>query len=264
MTNETSQPAVLLERLGDHIALVTLNRPDARNAINGAVAQAMDAIVEETENDPDIWVVIITGAGNNGVFCAGADLKEVSAGRAASLSTERGGFAGLVFSDRKKPWIAAVNGKALAGGCEIVLSCDLVVAADTATFGLPEVLRGLLAGAGGLFRLPRAIPRNVALELIMTAGQLDAQRAFSFGFVNRIAPLEKVREEAIALAKQIIVNAPVSVRESLQVAKRALDLPEEELIPLTRKHSAIVSQSEDYKEGPRAFIEKRAPKWSGK
>jgi enoyl-CoA hydratase/carnithine racemase len=255
-------PVVLLDRIGEHIAVVTLNRPEARNAVNGAVVGMLGAIVQETEDDPDIWVVILTGAG--GVFCAGADLKEVAAGRGASLGTEKGGFAGFVFSKRTKPWIAAVNGKALAGGCEIVLACDMVVAAENATFGLPEVLRGLMAAAGGLFRLPRALPRNIALELITTAGELEAQRAYSFGMVNRLVPTEQVRSEAIKLAKAITMNAPTAVRESLSVARHAADLPEEELIKLTRESWNRVAISADFQEGPRAFIEKRAPRWTGR
>ena len=246
----------------DHIAVVALNRPAARNAINCELAQALHAIVERTEADPDIWVVIITG-GSGEVFCAGADLKEVAAGRGASLFTSQG-FAGLVYSERNKPWIAAVNGKALAGGFEIVLSCDLVVAAADASFGLPEVSRGLLAAAGGLYRLPRAIPRNIAIELVTTADTIDASRAAALGFVNRIVDRDKVLPEAIRLAGRITRNAPIAVRESLKVARRIHDMDEESLRTLTRECRERAFASEDFKEGPRAFVEKRPPRWTGR
>jgi enoyl-CoA hydratase len=255
--------AVRLERLPGHVALVTINRPDARNAVNAQVATDLEAAVDVAEADPDIRVVVLTGEGPD-AFCAGADLKEVSAGQGHRLSTERGGFAGFVFRERTKPWIAAINGKALAGGAEIALACDLVVAGEHAAFGLPEVMRGLIAAAGGLFRLPRAIPRNVALELILTAGQLDAQRAFQLGLVNRLASKAGLLDEALALAAEIARNAPVAVRESLSIASRANELTEDELRELTRDAFARVMASDDFKEGPRAFIEKRAPRWTGR
>lgn len=259
--------AVTLERLPGHVAWVTIDRPEARNAVNGEVTQGLEAAVDATEADDDVRVVVLTGAGSE-AFCAGADLKEVAAGRGSALATERGGFAGFVYRERSKPWIAAVNGKALAGGAELVLACDLVVAVDRATFGLPEVLRGLIAAAGGLYRLPRAIPPNVALELILTAGQLDATRAHQFGWVNRLVSSEggnaALREAALALAADIARNAPVAVRQSLRVARQANNLDEPALRELTREAFSHVTASEDFKEGPRAFIEKRAPRWTGR
>jgi enoyl-CoA hydratase len=275
---------VTLERLPGHVALVTLNRPAARNAISPAVAQALEFIVAETENDPDVWVVVLTGSASgfggsasgsggsasgsggsgSGVFCAGADLKEIAAGRGLQLFTERNGFAGFVHAERSKPWIAAVNGKALAGGCEIVLACELVVAAEDAAFGLPEVSRGLVAAAGGMYRLPAALPRNLALELIMTAEPLDARRAHAHGLVNRLVPAERVVDEALALARRITDNAPIAVRESLGVARQAHHLGESELRAMSKAARDRVAASEDYQEGPRAFIEKRAPRWTGR
>ena len=257
--------AVTVERLPGHVALVTIDRPEARNAVNGDVASGLEAAVDATEADDDIRAVVLTGAGRE-AFCAGADLKEVSAGRGSALRTERGGFAGFVYRERSKPWIAAVNGKALAGGTELVLACDLVVAVRQAAFGLPEVLRGLIAAAGGLYRLPRAIPPNIALELILTAGQLDAERAHGFGLVNRlVADVEGLREAALALAAEIARNAPVAVRQSLRVAREANSgLDEAALRALTRDAFERVAASEDFKEGPRAFIEKRAPRWTGR
>lgn len=257
--------AVILERLPGHVALVTIDRPEARNAINGEVAAGLEAAVDATEADDDIRAVVLTGAGRE-AFCAGADLKEVSAGRGSALRTERGGFGGFVFRERSKPWIAAVNGKALAGGTELVLACDLVVAVRQAAFGLPEVLRGLIAAAGGLYRLPRAIPPNIALELILTAGQLDAERAHGFGLVNRLVDdVDALREAALGLAGEIARNAPVAVRQSLRVAREANSgLDEAALRALTRDAFEHVAASEDFKEGPRAFIEKRAPRWTGR
>ena len=257
--------AVTVERLPGHVALVTIDRPEARNAVNGDVASGLEAAVDATEADDDIRAVVLTGAGRE-AFCAGADLKEVSAGRGSALRTERGGFAGFVYRERSKPWIAAVNGKALAGGTELVLACDLVVAVRQAAFGLPEVLRGLIAAAGGLYRLPRAIPPNIALELILTAGQLDAERAHGFGLVNRLVPdVDGLREAALALAAEIARNGPVAVRQSLRVAREANSgLDEAALRALTRDAFERVAASEDFKEGPRAFIEKRAPRWSGR
>jgi len=257
--------AVTVERLPGHVALVTIDRPEARNAVNGDVATGLEAAVDATEADDDIRAVVLTGAGRE-AFCAGADLKEVSAGRGSALRTERGGFAGFVYRERSKPWIAAVNGKALAGGTELVLACDLVVAVRQAAFGLPEVLRGLIAAAGGLYRLPRAIPPNIALELILTAGQLDAERAHGFGLVNRLVDdVDGLREAALALAAEVARNAPVAVRQSLRVAREANSgLDEAALRALTRDAFERVAASEDFKEGPRAFIEKRAPRWTGR
>lgn len=262
--NAADTPVVALQRLPGHVALVTLNRPQARNAVDGAVAAALQAIVDETERDAELRAVVLTGAPEVRVFCAGADLKEVSAGRGDALFTERGGFAGFVDAPRSKPWIAAVNGKALAGGCEIVLACDLVVAADDAAFGLPEVTRGLIAAAGGLYRLPRALPRQLALELILTADTLPAAEAQRHGWVSRVVPAAQLVDEALALARRITRNAPVAVRESLQIARQAGDLDEAALRALSLQARARVQRTEDFLEGPRAFIEKRAPRWSGR
>lgn len=264
MTPPDGAAVVTLQHCDGHVALVRLCRPEARNAVNGAVAAALEAIVDATEADPEVWVVVLTGAAEGRVFCAGADLKEVSAGRGDTLFTARGGFAGFVDAPRSKPWIAAVNGKALAGGCEIVLACDLVVAAEEAAFGLPEVTRGLIAAAGGLYRLPRALPRQLALELILTADTLPAAEAHRHGWVNRVVPADQVVAEALALAGRITRNAPVAVRESLRIARQAVDLGEAALRALSLQARGRVQATEDYREGPRAFIEKRAPRWSGR
>jgi len=255
--------AVLSEMAGPHVALVTINRPEARNAVNGAVAQGLDAAVERVERDGEIWAAVLTGAGPH-AFCAGADLKEISAGRGAALSTEKGGFAGFVRAPRRKLWIAAANGHALAGGLELLLACDLAVASEGATFGLPEVKRSLVAAAGGVFRLPRALPKAVALRMIATGEPIPAADALRFGLVNEVAPAGEVLAAALTLAAAVCANAPVAVRESLGVARRAADLDEPALWELSRAAGGRVRETEDFKEGPRAFVEKRPPRWTGR
>lgn len=256
--------AVTVQRLPDHLALVTINRPEARNAVDGAVARGLEAAIDATEADPDVWVVVLTGSGPD-AFCAGADLKAISGGRGRELWTERGGFAGFVFRTRSKPWIAAVNGPALAGGCEIALACDLIVAVPGARFGLPEVKRGLIASAGGLYRLPRALPPALAREMILTGEPIGADRAQAFGMVNALAPdAAGLLAAAQALAARITANAPVSVRESLAVARLAFDRTDDELRRASEEGQGRNMASEDFKEGPLAFIEKRAPRWQGR
>jgi enoyl-CoA hydratase/carnithine racemase len=255
--------AVLFEVPEPHIALVTINRPEARNAVNGAVAAGLEQAVERVENDPELWVAILTGSGPH-AFCAGADLKEISAGRGAALMTSKGGFGGFVRAIRTKLWIAAAQGHALAGGLELLLSCDLSVVAETATFGLPEVKRSLVAAAGGVFRLPRAIPKAIALEMIATGDPISAARAAQFGLVNAVVPAVDLLASALTLARRVAVNAPAAVRESLGVARQASDLTETELWDVTAAAANRVWATEDFREGPRAFVEKRPPRWVGR
>jgi enoyl-CoA hydratase/carnithine racemase len=253
---------VLRERRG-HIEILTINRPEARNAVNGAVARGFSAAFDELEADDDCWVVVLTGAGDK-AFSAGMDLKAFAAGEAGEIMGASGGFGGIAQRDFSKPLIAAVNGSALAGGCEIMLSCDLVVAVEEAKFGIPEVKRGLIAGAGGLIRLPKRIPQAIALELALTGDPIDAQRALSLGLINRVVPAGSLMDEAMALAETIAENAPLAVRASKRVMKQAGDVPDAEGWKINNAAVPEVFGSADAMEGPIAFAEKRKPNWSGK
>jgi enoyl-CoA hydratase len=254
---------LLFERHDQHIAVVTINRPSARNAVNAAVAEALEQAVERVESESDIRVAILTGAGAS-VFCAGADLKEVSSGRIGTLMRDKGGFAGFVDSKRSKPWIAAVDGLALAGGCELALACDMIVASQDGAFGLPEVTRGLIASAGGLYRLPRTIPRAIATEMILTANRLSATRAAEFGMVNQLAPAGEVLPAALTLAKSIVANAPLAVSASLMISRLASDVDDAALKRLSDETQDRISKTEDFFEGSRAFVEKRPPQWKNR
>jgi enoyl-CoA hydratase len=249
------------------IALITLNRPEARNAVNGDVASGMEAAIDQLEADPAVWVGIIT-ANTEGqerpVFCAGADLKAINSGNAAGLNTKRGGFAGFVYRERTKPVIVAVDGLATAGGCEIVLAADLVVATTRSSFGLAEVKRNLIAGAGGLFRLPRAIGQAAAMEAILTGEPIPAPRAYELGLISRLAEPGKAVEEAMVLAEKITQSAPLAVWASRKVVLAAAYSDDETLKQLTNAEFAKVMGSEDTKEGLTAFIEKRPPNWQGR
>ncbi len=252
---------VRAETIG-RVLVVTLNRPEARNAINGEVAQEIEDQLDRLERDQSLWVGVLTGSPP--AFSAGADLKEIAAGRGVTLSTTKGGFAGIVERRRKKPLIAAVEGAALAGGCEIVLACDLIVAGQSASFGLPEVKRSLVAGAGGLFRLFDRLPSNIAIEMILTGNPIKAPVAEQFGLVNRLCGDGNALKSALNLAEQICENAPLSVWESLAVTQLYKQSRDAELFKRSNEALNRVMQSEDLNEGLRAFIEKRRPNWAGK
>src|SRR6202008_4876572 len=203
----------------------SINRPQARNAINEAVHVGLGLALEQAEHDPEVRAVVLTGAGDQ-AFCAGADLKALARGEriAPSDRTQAAwGFAGVVAHPISKPMIAAVNGFALGGGTELALACDLVVAAETAMFGLPEVTRGIIAAAGGAFRLVQQLPRKLAMELLLTGEPFTAQRALELGFVNRVVPRDQVMAAALALAEKIALNAPLAVQASKRIANRIAD-----------------------------------------
>lgn len=249
------------------VAVLTLNRPEARNAINGEVANAMETAIDQMEADPNVWVGVLranTEGQARPVFCAGADLKAINSGQGASLGTARGGFAGIAYRERVKPIIVAVDGLATAGGCEIVLSCDMVVASTQASFGLAEVKRNLIAGAGGLYRLPHAIGRNVAMELILTGEPLSADRAHQLGLVNRLVAPGEAFTAAMELAAQVTAAAPMAVWESRKVVLASTYEDERTLRKMTDEGFSRVMHSEDLKEGLTAFIEKRPPNWQGR
>jgi enoyl-CoA hydratase len=252
---------VEMERKGSS-AIVRFNRPEARNAISPEVSQAMVGVLDELEADDEVRAVVLTGTGE--VFSAGADLKVVASGRAMEIANVKGNFAGVVRRDFPKPLIAAVNGPALAGGCEIVLACDLVVASDTARFGIPEVQRGLMAAAGGLIRLPKRLPLAIALELAMTGEPIDAQRALQLGLVNRVVPPSEVVPTALALAERIAANSPIAVRLSRQLVREAAELDEAAGWKRTGELAAEAFGSGDAIEGATAFAEKRAPVWKSR
>lgn len=249
------------------VAIITLNRPEARNAVNGDVASGLEAAIDKLEADSNVWIGVLaanTAGQERPVFCAGADLKAINSGQAAGLNTKRGGFGGFVYRDRKKPVIAAVDGLATAGGCELVLACDMLVASTRSAFGLAEATRNLIAGAGGLFRLPRAIGRAAAMEAILTGEPFSAQRAFELGMVNKLVEPNASLDAAIDLALRVCKAAPLAVWASRKIVLASETESDQNLIDMTNKEFAAVLASEDTKEGLTAFIEKRPPNWQGK
>ncbi|MGW7691364.1 crotonase/enoyl-CoA hydratase family protein [Streptomyces asiaticus] len=251
---------VLVEYGDDGIAVITINRPESRNAINRAVAGAIASALDELDERDDLAVGIITGAG--GTFCAGMDLKAFLRGERPHVPGR--GFAGLTETPPRKPLIAAVEGYAVAGGCEIALASDLVVAAEDAKFGLPEVKRGLVAVAGGLLRLPGRIPYQIAMELALTGDVLTADRSYHYGLVNRLTPPGGALKEARLLASAIAANGPLAVRVTKRILVESPGWPRDELFDRQKPITELVFNSDDAREGASAFTEKRAPVWQGR
>jgi enoyl-CoA hydratase len=239
---------------------ITIDRPEARNAINGAVAEGIAAALDRLDGQDDLRVGIVTGAG--GTFCAGMDLKAFTRGERPWVGDR--GFAGITQRAADKLLIAAVEGYALAGGFEVALACDLIVAARDARFGLPEVKRGLVAAGGGLLRLPRRIPYHLAMELALTGDPVDAERAAEMGIVNRLVDPGGALDAAHELAAILVRNAPLALGVSKQVVQRAQEWPEAEAWARQGEISGPVYSSEDAQEGARAFAEKRDPVWRGR
>ncbi|MFB8388266.1 crotonase/enoyl-CoA hydratase family protein [Microbacterium sp. NPDC055910] len=249
---------VLLREETDGVLVLTMNRPAARNAMSLELATRLAAAFEEFDARPELRVAVLTGAG--GTFCAGMDLKGFSRGEIPII--EGRGFGGLVEQTPAKPLIAAVEGWALGGGFELALASDLIVAADTATFGLPEVKRGLTANAGGLLRLPRRIPYHRAMELILTGRPLPATEAQDLGLVTTVTAAGGALDAARELAATIAANAPLAVATSKRIIRESPDWPADEMF--TRQHPIVqrIRESDDAKEGARAFAEKRSPVWT--
>jgi enoyl-CoA hydratase len=250
---------VLTERR-DAVFVITINRPDARNAINRGVAEGMSAALDELDSDDELRVGIVTGAG--GYFSAGMDLKAFVTGE-TPYAADRG-FAGITQRAARKPLIAAVEGFALAGGFEIALSCDLIVAARDARFGIPEVKRSLVAAAGALLRLPKRIPYHMAMELALTGEPITAERAYDIGVVNRLADSGAALDLALELAAAISENAPLALIASKEIIQKAMDWTEDEGWAKQGELSGPVFVSEDAREGATAFAEKRDPVWRGR
>ncbi|MBN9112435.1 MAG: crotonase/enoyl-CoA hydratase family protein [Pseudonocardia sp.] len=251
---------VLVERRGQ-VGIMTLNRPRVHNAVSREVTEKMAVAIETFEADDDIRVLVVTGAGER-TFCAGADLKALMTLRPSVR--ELGGFAGITARAFRKPIIAAVNGTAVGGGMEICLACDLVVAEEHASFGLPEVRRGIIAAAGGVERLTRRLPPAVAMEIILTAERVGARRALELGLVNRVVPRGTAVEAALELAALIALGAPMAIEYSKAVARTVMAQGEAEALAEWAVLRQAVMDSDDADEGVQAFAEKRAPRWTGK
>jgi crotonobetainyl-CoA hydratase len=259
-------PAVLVERRGN-VLVITINRPEARNAINAAVSIGIGDALEEAQHDPDVRAVVLTGSGDRS-FCAGADLKAI-ARRENLYHPDHGewGFAGYVHHFIDKPTIAAVNGTALGGGTELALASDLVVADELAKFGLPEVKRGLIAAAGGVFRIVDQLPRKVAMELLLTGEPMTASDAWEWGLVNQVVKEGSVLDAALAMAARVTVNAPLSVQASKRIALGVDDgviAGDEAGWERTVTEMRTLIRTEDAREGPLAFAEKREPVWKAR
>jgi enoyl-CoA hydratase len=253
------EPAVLTERR-ERVLLITINRPDQRNAVNAAVAHGIAAALDELDDADALSVGVLTGAGKG--FCAGMDLKAFVAGESPYAGDR--GFAGITQRAAVKPLIAAVEGFAVAGGLEVALACDLIVAARGARLGIPEVKRSLVAAGGALLRLPRALPRNVAMELALTGDPIEAERGYELGLVNRLADPGTAVDAAVELAETIAANGPLALAATKRILTEAVDWPDAEFFARQGEIAGPVMASEDAREGSVAFAEKRAPVWRGR
>jgi enoyl-CoA hydratase/carnithine racemase len=244
----------------DHVAVITIDRPDVRNAIDLETALAIADALDEADESDEVRSIVLTGTSK--MFCAGMDLKAFSATGERPVSPTRGAF-GIVERPPEKPILAAVEGKALGGGFELALACDLIVAGRTAAFGLPEVKRGLVAAAGGVLRLPQRIPFSIAMEIILAGEPINAARAAELGLVNVVVEPEQAASAAIALARRIAENAPLAVRAAKKVARAAREWSDADGFDRQRPLLEAVRGSQDAVEGARAFVEKRPPRWVG-
>ena len=251
--------AVLSERRG-RVLLITINRPEQRNAVNAAVAQGIARALDDLDADPDLSVGVITGAGKG--FCAGMDLKAFVTGERPFV--EGRGFAGITQRSADKPLIAAIEGFAVAGGLEVALACDLIVASRGARLGIPEVKRSLFAAGGGLLRLPRALPRNVAMEMALTGDPIEAERAHDLGLVNRLAEPGEALTVALAVADTIAANGPLALAATKRILVESPDWPDSEFFERQAPIYKSVFSSEDAREGATAFAERRDPVWKGR
>ncbi len=261
MIEKMEPNGTVLYSLHRNIATVTLNRPEKRNAVNGDMTKGLDACLERTEGDPHVRVVILCSSSE--AFCAGGDLVEVAEGQFDGMNTDKGGFAGLVHYPRTRPWIAATRGPVLAGGLELCLACDMIVAGDDCLFGLPEVKRSFIAAAGGLARLPKRIPLNIAVQMLVSGEPIDARRAYSLGLVNEVVPSDEVLSAATRLAEAIARNAPLAVRETVQIARKAKELSDTECRRIVDEAMSKLQKTADFAEGAQAFVNKRRPNWTG-
>ncbi|RLA40667.1 MAG: enoyl-CoA hydratase [Gammaproteobacteria bacterium] len=241
----------------DHVLIITMTRHNKRNAIDGEMTQALDVALNRLEDEPDLWVAIITGGPD--MFCAGTDMAATS-----GTPTERGGIYGVVGRTRTKPLIAAVEGVAFGGGFEVVMACDMVVAATNARFGLPEVKRGLVATSGAMFRASRVLPLNVAKQVMLTGAELSPADGYRLGLVNELCEPGRALEAALKLAAMMTDNAPIAVQQSLQAIDGLASASDAQGWELTAKARKVNMASDDSKEGVAAFFEKRPPTWTGR
>lgn len=247
----------VIETVDGHILVISMVRHAKRNAIDGEMTLALDAALNRLEDEPDLWAAVITGGPD--MFCAGTDMAATS-----GTPTERGGIYGVVGRTRTKPLIAAVEGVAFGGGFEVVMACDMVVAAKNARFGLPEVKRGLIPSSGAIFRASRVLPLNVAKQVMLTGEELSPSDGFRLGLVNQITEPGQALDRALDIARQIIANSPVAVQQSLQAIDALTSANDELGWALTKKARDVINASEDAKEGVAAFFEKRPPQWKGR